>query len=309
MSRASAAAAKSERPMTKRDWGALYLAWRLCEQIVLHGHRALDDFIDAMVELRATQPTQDGGYDMTAEATAKGIAQLVHRPAVSEAREEPSAGREDGGREAAPIRTVDELRAQYVYAFTHGGSGKADDAWLRISLRLAALLLADAKLLDEATHALQQPGSSLVLVAPHRDGRRALRFALDNQPVPAPSSAGTPAVSEVEARMRAVLRPSPFDPSRVDELTEAQAVALYRALVREWPQVATAPSPARAAEADDEQNIVALIEICGHLKQMLVPFGASAPNWDSAIATLQRLRAARAPSEASSAPREDGNDA
>lgn len=42
--------------MSARDWKALYLVWRLAEQVVLHGHSALDDFIDAMVELGTPTP-------------------------------------------------------------------------------------------------------------------------------------------------------------------------------------------------------------------------------------------------------------
>lgn len=39
------------REMTVRDWKALYLAYRLMEQIVLHGAAALDTFVAAMREV------------------------------------------------------------------------------------------------------------------------------------------------------------------------------------------------------------------------------------------------------------------
>lgn len=43
------------RTMTKRDWQALHLAWTLCREIVVHGHKALDTFIDAMIESRGRE--------------------------------------------------------------------------------------------------------------------------------------------------------------------------------------------------------------------------------------------------------------
>jgi len=42
-------------------------------------------------------------------------------------------------------------------------------------------------------------------------------------------------IRDAKRQAPAQQRCPPFDPSRVDELTEAQARALYRALIREWP--------------------------------------------------------------------------
>lgn len=41
---------------------------------------------------------------------------------------------------------------------------------------------------------------------------------------------------------------------------------------------------------EDDQNVVGLIRICEDLKTRLVPYGASASGWDSAITTLHRVK-------------------
>ena len=41
---------------------------------------------------------------------------------------------------------------------------------------------------------------------------------------------------------------------------------------------------------EDDQNVVGLIRICEDLKTRLVPYGASAEGWGSAIRTLHRVK-------------------
>jgi len=47
----------ADREMTERDWKAFYLVFTLLGEISAHGARALDTFIDAMVEMRAKPAT------------------------------------------------------------------------------------------------------------------------------------------------------------------------------------------------------------------------------------------------------------
>lgn len=58
-----------------------------------------------------------------------------------------------------------------------------------------------------------------------------------------------------------------------------------------WKAALGPASPVSTPEQDDDaRNLDALVTVCEDLKRRLVPFGASADGWDSAIATLKRAR-------------------
>lgn len=42
-----------ERVMTEEDWKAFYLVMHLAEQVAVHGKKALDSFVRAMVSMTA----------------------------------------------------------------------------------------------------------------------------------------------------------------------------------------------------------------------------------------------------------------